>query len=85
MCMRMAGMGGTSLDQTLSLPEAAGALASSLALIASQFLIILTSGPALAILTALVLLLAIAALLRVLFARRAPRHHVAHPPDDRRS
>ena len=72
MCGRMAGMG--NLDQNLSLAEALGALVSAFAQIVSQFLIILTSGPALAILTALVLILAVAALLRVLFTRRAARH-----------
>lgn len=40
--------------------------------LASQVLVILTSGPALGLLTALVLLLAAVALLRVIFARRAP-------------
>lgn len=85
MCMGMAGMGGMGLDQTLSVPEAFGALASTLALTASQFLIILTSGPALAILTALVLILAIAALLRVLFTRRAAGHRDAHSSRDVRS
>ena len=85
MCMGMAGMGGAGLDQTLSVSEAFGVLAGSLALVASQFLIILASGPALAILTALVLILAVAALLRVLFARRAAGHQVTHPPHGPRS
>ena len=63
-------MGGMGANQTLSLPEASGAFVKSLSQIVSEFLIILTSGPALAILTALVLLLTIAALLRILFSRR---------------
>ena len=40
--------------------------------LASRVLVILTSGPALGLLTALVLLLAAIALLKVIFARRAP-------------
>lgn len=40
--------------------------------LASHILVILTSGPALGLLTAVVLLLAAMALLKVLFARRAP-------------
>lgn len=40
--------------------------------LASQVLVILTSGPALGLLTALVLLLAAVALMRVIFARRRP-------------
>ena len=41
--------------------------------LASQVLVILTSGPALGLLTVLVLLLAAMALLKVIFARRGPR------------
>ena len=40
--------------------------------LASQVLVILTSGPVLGLLTALVLLLAVMALLKVIFTRRAP-------------
>ena len=40
--------------------------------LASQVLVILTSGAALGLLTALVLLLAAMALLKVIFTRRAP-------------
>lgn len=40
--------------------------------LASQVLVILTSGPALGLLTVLVLLLAAMALLKVIFTRRAP-------------
>lgn len=40
--------------------------------LASQVLVILTSGPALGLLTVLVLLQAAMALLKVIFARRAP-------------
>ena len=40
--------------------------------LASQVVVILTSGPALGLLTALVLLLAAVALLKVIFARRGP-------------
>ena len=39
--------------------------------LASQVLVILTSGPALGLLTVLVLLLAVMALLKVIFTRRA--------------
>lgn len=41
--------------------------------LASQVLVILTSGPALGLLTVLVLLLAVMALLKVIFTRRAPQ------------
>lgn len=40
--------------------------------LASQILVIVTSGPALGLLTAVVLLLAAMALLKVIFTRRAP-------------
>lgn len=40
--------------------------------LASQILVILTSGPALGLLAAVVLLLAAMALLKVIFTRRAP-------------
>ncbi len=40
--------------------------------LASQVLVILTSGPALGLLTAFVLLLAAVALLKIIFGRRAP-------------
>ena len=40
--------------------------------LATQVLVILTSGPGLGLLTALVLLLAAVALLKVIFARRGP-------------
>ena len=40
--------------------------------LSSQILAILTSGPALGLLTAVVLLLAAIALLKVIFARRSP-------------
>lgn len=40
--------------------------------LASHILVILTSGPALGLLTALVLLLAAMALLKIIFARRVP-------------
>ena len=66
----MGGMGGMWLGQNQSLSEMFASALSFLGQLASQFLIILTSGPVLGLLTALVLLLAIAALLRVLFRRR---------------
>ena len=43
-----------------------------LAHLATLILVVLTSGPALGLLAALVLLLAAVALLKVIFARRAP-------------
>lgn len=66
------GMGGMGVTQPMSISEAFSGLVGSLALAASQFLIVLSSGPALAILTAILLILAIAALIRVLFTRRHP-------------
>ena len=72
------GMGGMGVTQPMSISEAFSSFIGSLALAASQFLIILSSGPALAILTALVLILAIAALIRVLFTRRQPARHEGH-------
>lgn len=74
-CMMCMGMGGMGVGQPMSVSEAFSGLIGSLALAASQFLVILSSGPALAILTALVLILAIAALIRVIFTRRPSARH----------
>lgn len=49
-----------------------GEVVAFLGHLASQILVLLTSGPALGLLAALVLLLAAIALLKVIFARRAP-------------
>jgi len=56
--------------QGQSFGQLLAALLSFLGQLASQVLVILTSGPVLGLLAALVLLLAVAALLRVLLDRR---------------
>ena len=48
-----------------------GEVLAFLGYLASQILVVLTSGPALGLLAALVLILAAIALLKVIFARRA--------------
>ena len=78
MCGAMGGMGGmgagmgAGFSQGQSLSEIFASTLSFLGQLASQLLIILTSGPVLGLLTALVLLLAIAVLLRLLLGRRRP-------------
>ena len=49
-----------------------GEIVAFLRYLASQILVVLTSGPALGLLAALVLVLAAIALLKVIFTRRAP-------------
>lgn len=63
-------MGGMGPGQDQSFGELLAAALSFLGQLASQVLVILTSGPVLGLLAALVLLLAIAALLRVLLVYR---------------
>lgn len=70
MCSGMGGMGGMGFGQGQSFGQLLAALLSFLGQLASQVLVILTSGPVLGLLTLLVLLLTVAALLRVLLDRR---------------
>ena len=49
-----------------------GEIVAFLGYLASQILVVLTSGPALGLLAALVLVLAAIALLKVIFTRRTP-------------
>jgi len=69
----MGAMGGMSANQSGSFIETITGFFGFLGRLAAQILVVLTSGPVLGFLAALVLLLAIAALLRVLLTRRVPR------------
>lgn len=66
------GMGPMWSGQNQSAGEIFASAVSFLGQLASRLLIILTSGPVLGLLAALVLLLLIAVLLRALFGRRRP-------------
>lgn len=68
--MMCGGAGGMGFGQGQSFGDVLAATLSFLGQLASQILVILTSGPVLALLVALVLLVAVAGLLRVLLGRR---------------
>lgn len=73
MCGGMGGMDGMGSSQNQTFGDLMMGILSFLGQLVSQFLIILTSGPVLGLLTVLVLILAIAALLRLLLTRRVVR------------
>ena len=70
------GCGGCGWHGSVSLGHILAEVVAFLGHLASAVLVVLTSGPALGLLAALVLLLAAVALLKIIFTRRAP----AGPP-----